>query len=169
MWRRTTTAAIVPAPQEREISTDRCRTLIPSIPGAPPANGTWRPDRRVVVFEPSALDKLVNKVRGRHAERQFQALATSDPKAQARRVSPGKAAAYLIAALVNCLPLALLGLAARVFTTGLPSFASAFLGAIRPWPKKSELDAHDQPAPSLARSHANAALCIAASNRCEPG
>lgn len=70
----------------------------------------WNLESRSSWFEwkETSLDKLINKVRGGHARKQFEALAAREPGTLRPSWTLGKIVTYALAALVNFFPLLLL-------------------------------------------------------------
>ena len=59
----------------------------------------------IVEWKHSALDKLIFRVRARHAEKQYEDLIAREPHSLASRWTAGKIATYALAAVVTCCPL----------------------------------------------------------------
>jgi Zn-dependent protease with chaperone function len=83
-----------------------------------------------IEWKSGPLDKLIEKVRGRYASRQFEDLVARDPATLHSRWTTGKAAAYGIAAVVNVLPFALLTAGVWLIVSNFPQLGALVWGGV---------------------------------------
>lgn len=96
----------------------------------PGCDWNLEPDSAFVEWKETALDKLIAKVRGRYAERQFEELVARDPASLKSRWTLGKAFTYTLAAIINGVPFLFLGAGIWVIAANWPAFWAFFWGGL---------------------------------------
>ncbi len=120
-----------------QAATARCPNCNASLPDTgrfpvwcPACDWNVEADTSAVEWNTTALEKLIERVRGRYAAKLYEDLVQREPHALRSRWTTGKAAAYGIAAIINLLPLLLTVFGLWVIYANWPSWVGIIWGGI---------------------------------------